>query len=162
MGIRHRIREAPALMRRVTRLAVGVLSRYLVRQVKDPTSQQARPGFVVAWQTFGDNLTYHPHSYHGHFANAFGSLESRRQPEEASRSESPPRPRRTAWARLVLRVWQVDPELCPRCGSKMHRSRALIQRHELVRLLKSLATAPTPGAHLQQPCPRQRRSPMER
>ena len=61
MGIRHRIRETPGLMRRVTRLAVGVLSRYLVRQVKDPTSQQARPGFVVAWQTFGDNLTYHPH-----------------------------------------------------------------------------------------------------
>ena len=277
MGIRHRIRETPGLMRRVTRLAVGVLSRYLVRQVKDPSSRQARPGFVVAWQTFGDNLTYHPHlhilvtdgvflpdgnfhgylewdptqltcllrqsvlksfgklnlvspeasetmlswpiersgfnvhvdtrvddddrdrlktllryltrppvtmdrlhytessgqvryrtrkgaelhylhaidfladltqhvppprrqtvSYHGHFANALGTLERRSEPKTA-KSTSLPCPRRAAWSRLVLRVWQVDPELCPRCGSRMQRSRALIVRLELNRLLKSLS-----------------------
>lgn len=283
MGIRHRIRETPGLMRRITRLAVGVLSRYLVRQVRRQSSQQARPGFVVAWQTFGDNLTFHPHlhilvtdgvflpdgnfhgylewdptqltcllrqsivtsfsklgllspeaaekmlswpversgfnvhvdtrvdqddrdqlktllryltrppvamdrlhyiensgqvryrtrkgaelwylhavdfladltqhippprrqtiSYHGHFANAFGSLENRREREEATNPEAPRSPRRAAWARLVLRVWQVDPERCPRCGSKMHRSRALIERHELVRLLKNLAIGSYP------------------
>jgi hypothetical protein len=62
MGIRHRIREMPGLMRRVTRLAVGVLCRYLKRQVRCHRSrrsdrEQARPGAIVAWQTFGDNLT---------------------------------------------------------------------------------------------------------
>src|ERR1017187_5258129 len=31
------------------------------------------------------------------------------------------------------------PELCPRCGSRMHRSKALVVRLELNRLLKSLA-----------------------
>ena len=34
--------------------------------------------------------------------------------------------------------------VCPRCGSKMHRSRALIERHELVRLLKNLAIGSYP------------------
>ena len=57
MGIRHRIREQPGLMRKLTRLAVGVLSRALARQVHHDSPQRAHPGFVVAWQSFGDNLT---------------------------------------------------------------------------------------------------------
>ncbi|MBI3929601.1 MAG: transposase zinc-binding domain-containing protein [Armatimonadetes bacterium] len=66
MGIRHRIRETPRLLRRVTRLAMGVLSRYLARQVgchrsRRSSRERARPGAVVAWQTHGDALVFHPH-----------------------------------------------------------------------------------------------------
>ncbi|MBI3926636.1 MAG: transposase, partial [Armatimonadetes bacterium] len=57
---------SPPLLRRVTRLAMGVLSRYLKRQVgchrsRRSAREQARPGAVVAGQTFGDSLTFHPH-----------------------------------------------------------------------------------------------------
>ena len=81
-------------------------------------------------------------SYHGHFANALGSLERRCKGEPAL---SPPNRRRTAWAQLVLRVWKVDPELCPRCGVKMLRSRALLERHEWTRLLTHLAIGRYPA-----------------
>ena len=37
---------------------------------------------------------------------------------QAARSPSASRARRR-WAALIKRVWQVDPLLCPRCGSTM-------------------------------------------
>jgi hypothetical protein len=83
-------------------------------------------------------------SYHGHFANALGSLEGRHEPEKTTSSASPPCPRRSSWARLVLRVWRVDPELCPRCGLRMQRSKALIERLELARLMRNLAIGSYP------------------
>jgi hypothetical protein len=292
MGIRHRIRENPALLRRLTRLAVGVLSRALQVQVRGHRRrrdelQKARPGFVVAWQTFGDSLNFHPHlhvlatdgvfledgqfygyldwdareltarlrdsvlasftrlglleedtartmlawpversgfhvhvenaipeeareqlrtvvryltrapvslerlsydeatgevayrtrkgadlrwphavdfladlsqhippprrqtvSYHGHFANALGRLEKRREPAPEEPA-SPERSRRTRWARLVLRTWRSDPELCPSCGKVMTRTRAIMERAELVRLLAHLRL----GGHPPRPPP---------
>ena len=39
---------------------------------------------------------------------------------------------------LILRSWAIDPELCPRCQKEMKRARALLQQHELQRLLKNL------------------------
>ena len=37
-----------------------------------------------------------------------------------------------------LASWAVDPELCPRCQKEMQRAKALVQQHELNRLLKNL------------------------
>lgn len=81
-------------------------------------------------------------SYHGQFANALGRLESRATP--VPELTAPGSARRTRWARLILRVWQVDPELCPRCGKTMRRSRAILERHELVRLLSNLGLGKPP------------------
>src|SRR5690606_32846448 len=53
-------------------------------------------------------------SYHGEFANALGRLERRTPDPEAGPREAGAC-RRARWARLVLRVWRVDPEDCPRC-----------------------------------------------
>ena len=44
----------------------------------------------------------------------------------------------TRWAALILRTWAVDPELCPKCNKPMCRSRAIMDREELLRLLHSL------------------------
>ena len=46
--------------------------------------------------------------------------------------------RATRWAALILRTWAVDPEQCPKCNKPMRRSRALMDRQELLRLLHSL------------------------
>jgi hypothetical protein len=53
MGIRHRVRENPSLLRRLTRLAVGVLTRALQAQVRGHRHRReglrrARPGVVAA------------------------------------------------------------------------------------------------------------------
>ena len=66
MGIRHRVRGNPGLLCRLTRLAVGVLSRWLQVQARGHRRRRdelkpARPGLVEAWQTFGDALNFHPH-----------------------------------------------------------------------------------------------------
>lgn len=72
-------------------------------------------------------------SYHGWFANPTGHLSRRKEPTGKAPNPNP----RGRWAARVLRVWQVDPELCPRCG-RMRRSRAVLERLELVKLLKAL------------------------
>jgi hypothetical protein len=54
----------------------------------------------------------------------------------------------TRWAALVLRTWAIDPEKCPRCRKMMKRSRAILERHELVRLLSCLGQDKYP----QRPC----------
>lgn len=66
MGLRHRVREDPRLLRRLVRLVVGVLSRELRRQAHVHRSRRdqvagAHPGVVAAWQTHGDTLNFHPH-----------------------------------------------------------------------------------------------------
>ena len=45
---------------------------------------------------------------------------------------------------MVLRVWRLDPELCPKCGVRMARSRPILERLELVRLLKALSLGAYP------------------
>ena len=92
-------------------------------------------------------------SHHGWFASALGRLERRGQPEPDEVSAAPPPRRRTPWGRLILRVWQVDPENCPRCGTLMRRSRALLERHELVRLLANLRLGGYPARPPPAPVP---------
>jgi len=297
MGIRHRVREDPTLLRRLVRLSVGVVTRELRREVRAHRHRReelaaALPGVVAACQSAGDCLQYHPHihalitdgvflpsgdfygyldwdsgrltgllrdsvlasftrlgllspeaadtmkswrversgfhvhvetrvdpddrehlrtllkyltrspialdrlnyseqtgqvtyrtkkgatlhylhavdfladlsqhvpprgrpilSHHGWFASALGRLERRGQPEPEGAPTSPPPRRRTPWARLILRVWQVDPEKCPRCGTQMRRSRALLERHELVRLLAHLRLGGYPARPPPAPLP---------
>ncbi|MFN8612943.1 MAG: hypothetical protein U0931_35720 [Vulcanimicrobiota bacterium] len=101
----------------------------------------------------------HEHS-HGQLANflvGVGSLAGRdsalssagwRRPLSPSQesAEKPKSGKWVKWRTLILRTWAVDPELCPRCHKEMKRAvelgaqaPALIQHHELNRLLKNLA-----------------------
>ena len=67
-------------------------------------------------------------------------------PDTAQADVLPATPGRktTRWAALVLRTWAVDPELCPRCGVVMKRSRPLRDQAELQRLLDNLAIGKYP------------------
>jgi hypothetical protein len=78
----------------------------------------------------------HQVTYAGYFANALGNLSPKKaegQSTEPKRSTG-----RTRWAALILRTWAVDPEQCPKCNKPMRRSRAIMDRQELLRLLHSL------------------------
>ena len=83
-------------------------------------------------------------SRHGWFACALGQFEERGRPMGERPATPPPaRPRRTPWAILIQWAWKVEPERCP-CGAMMRRSRAILERHELVRLLTALHLAGYP------------------
>ena len=54
---------------------------------------------------------------------------------------------------LVLRTWATDPELCWQCGKTMVRSRVLVERQELLRLLKNLKLGNYPSRPRSPPPP---------
>ncbi len=75
----------------------------------------------------------------GWFANRTGNLKSKRQALVKQESRAAPKcPRRSYWAQRVLRVWQLDPTLCPRCQQPMVRSKALLEWKELRRVLDAI------------------------
>jgi hypothetical protein len=59
-------------------------------------------------------------TYAGHYANAAGNLKNREAKAEAEMVAQPtkqagPGFRRYSWAELIHRVWNVDPQECPKC-----------------------------------------------
>jgi len=57
---------------------------------------------------------------------------------------------RSAWARLIAEVYEVDPMLCPRCGSQMRLIAVITDPAEVRKILRHLlqiGRAP-PGLHL--------------
>lgn len=79
-------------------------------------------------------------TYAGHYANSTGNLN--RNVESTGESE-PSEPttasrRWIPWSRLIARCWNVDPELCPKCGQQMKKTRPILERLALERLLKSI------------------------
>jgi hypothetical protein len=79
-------------------------------------------------------------TYAGYYANSTGNLNHTVEPEEeSSEIEQAPATRRwIPWSRLVAQCWKVDPELCPKCAQQMKRTRPVLERLELERLLKSV------------------------
>ena len=83
-------------------------------------------------------------TYAGHYANAAGNLKSR-EPEAEAEPETEIQPikqagtgfRRYSWAELIKRVWNVDPQECPKCGEKMQRQ-ATLKGEELKGFLESI------------------------
>ncbi|MFN8613660.1 MAG: hypothetical protein U0931_39360 [Vulcanimicrobiota bacterium] len=116
--------------------------------------------FLADWVQHIPRARQHQATYAGHFANALGNLKPRR--EKPTNSDEMGEPKKTTskwvkWRTLILRCWAVDPELCPKCGKEMKRSKALSQQHELQRLLKNLGiglyptrprSPPPPSSHL--------------
>jgi hypothetical protein len=83
-------------------------------------------------------------SYHGHFANALGRLESRTPSTDGSAPPAAPSPRKFPWAYLILRAWHVAPERCPGCQQVMRRTKTIVERAELLRLLRHLGLGRCP------------------
>ena len=96
----------------------------------------------------------HQITYAGAFANSLQMLSaSKNEPEEVDTPEPKPKSRWTKWAALILRTWQVDPELCPKCREKMTRGKTIFERVELNRILKALGVGDYPKRHRSPPPP---------
>jgi hypothetical protein len=88
-------------------------------------------------------------TYAGHYANAAGNLKLAEEPEqEKPRVEDATTSgsgfRRYPWAELIRRVWNVDPQECPKCGKQMRRCRTL-RGEELQNFLTSINRLGYPG-----------------
>ena len=60
---------------------------------------------------------------------------------------------RAAWARLIQKVYEVDPMLCPHCGAEMRLMALIEDPPDIEKILKHL--------HLWNPCPPSQAPPME-
>jgi hypothetical protein len=59
-------------------------------------------------------------------------------------SDSPPRRRCSAsWARLIARVYHVDPLVCLRCGQRMSILAFVSDQHSIGRILEHLGLRPS-------------------
>jgi Transposase zinc-binding domain/Putative transposase len=81
--------------------------------------------------------------FYGHYANRTRGARRRDESEwpEAS-AEPPPRRCSPTWARLIARIYQVDPLVCNRCGQRM-RTIAFLTDHLSIRsILDHLGLSP--------------------
>jgi len=49
---------------------------------------------------------------------------------------------RRSWAQLIYQVYEVDPLKCPKCGAQMKIIAFILEREEIIRILKHLAMWP--------------------
>jgi hypothetical protein len=54
----------------------------------------------------------------------------------------PPRTKRTAWAKLLARIFKVDAETCPRCGAPMRIVELVTKHDDIQRILDSQPRGP--------------------
>lgn len=117
--------------------------------------------FLADWVQHIPRARQHQVTYAGHFANALGNLNpNKKESSVVQHDAQEPEKAKSRWVKwrtLILRCWAVDPELCPKCGKEMKRSKALTEQAELQRLLKNLGiglyptrprSPPPPSAHL--------------
>jgi hypothetical protein len=80
---------------------------------------------------------------YGHYANRTRGAPQRdkAEPPEAS-AEAPRRRCSPTWARLIAKVYQVDPLVCTRCGQKMKMIAFLTDRVSIRRILDHLGLSP--------------------
>jgi len=57
--------------------------------------------------------------------------------------------RRAAWARLIAKVYEVDPMICPRCGSPMKVLAVITDPREVAKILRHLVKTGKPPPGLQ-------------
>ena len=65
----------------------------------------------------------------------------------SSSSKLPESACRSAWARLIAKIYEVDPLVCPRCSSKMRILAVIIDPAEVKKILRHLVKIgrPPPG-----------------
>jgi hypothetical protein len=63
-------------------------------------------------------------------------------PSTAGEHQPKPSQNRLSWARLIRRIYSVDPLLCPYCGAEMKIVAFVVEPQSLRRLLRSLGVDP--------------------
>jgi len=49
---------------------------------------------------------------------------------------------RRSWAQLICQVYEIDPLKCPKCGAQMKIIAFILEREEVIRILKHLEIWP--------------------
>jgi hypothetical protein len=82
---------------------------------------------------------------YGEYANRTRGARQRSEPGLATApAESPRQPCSPTWARLISKVYQVDPLVCTRCGQKMQMIAFLTDQLSIRRILDHLGLNTTP------------------
>jgi hypothetical protein len=89
----------------------------------------------------------HAVRYYGHYANKVRGLRRRRaqdraadRPADDTETTSFTRARKASWARLLRKLLEVDPLLCPRCGGLMNVVAFITDQATIDRILKHVAS----------------------
>jgi len=85
--------------------------------------------------------------YYGHYANAAqGKRKKLGLENQLSLKiiDDAPNRRvcRKSWAQLIYQVYEVDPLKCPKCGSQMKITAFILEREEVIRILRHLQMWP--------------------
>jgi hypothetical protein len=81
--------------------------------------------------------------FYGEYANRVRGAGRRPEPDTALTAETPPRRRSSpSWARLIARVYQVDPLVCLRCGQRMSILAFVTDQHSIRRILEHFGLPP--------------------
>ena len=140
--------DREALARLISYLCRSPISfrQLTYRETKGLIRLQLKTGGFKEWQNpldFLADLSLHiPRArqqtitYAGHYANSTGNLTLKTPAGDEVVTQEPRR--WIPWSKLIAKAWSVDPERCWLCGELMVRSRPVIERLELSRLLKSL------------------------
>jgi hypothetical protein len=84
---------------------------------------------------------------YGHYANRTSGARRRGESESPEASAEPPRRRCSpTWARLIAKIYQVDPLVCSRCGQKMQIIAFLTDTFAIQRILDHLGLSPPEAA----------------
>jgi hypothetical protein len=82
---------------------------------------------------------------YGHYANRVRGTRPRDEAEpQEDRAEAPRRRSSPVWARLIAKVYQVDPLVCTRCGQKMQMIAFLTDQLSVRRILDHLGLSTPP------------------
>ncbi|HYN05564.1 MAG TPA: transposase zinc-binding domain-containing protein [Vicinamibacteria bacterium] len=83
--------------------------------------------------------------FHGQYANRARGAGRRDAAQMPEASTEPPRRRSSpTWARLIARIYQVDPLVCTRCGRKMQMIAFLTDQLSIKRILDHLGLSEPP------------------
>jgi hypothetical protein len=159
---RHVVLTIPRVLRGLfqrERRLLGLLARAArdaivpgVRAILD--RHDATPGLVVSIQTFGSYAAnFHPHVHALVTDGAFTAegeflqlpyFDARlvvpaRLAGREPHPEPIPSPSRASWARLLRRIFEVNPLLCPACGSKMKIVSVITEPNVIDAILRHLA-----------------------
>ncbi len=85
--------------------------------------------------------------YYGHYANAARGKRKKmgleNQPLLNIIDDAPNRKTcRRSWAQLIYQVYEIDPLKCPKCGSQMKIIAFILEREEVIRILRHLQMWP--------------------
>ena len=83
--------------------------------------------------------------YYGYYSNASRGKRKKESQKELKISDDTIdiRSARKTWAMLIHRVYEVDPLLCPKCGSEMKIIAFIQARSEIIKILRHLGLYPT-------------------